>query len=124
MKTNRITIGKKGEKIAKKFLKKKNLKFITSNFVYKNKEIDLIFQDVKNKILVFVEVKTRLENSFATPEDNINSIKIKKYHFVINGFLLKYPKYRDYEIRIDSIGILLKDNNVEINHLEGINQFY
>lgn len=123
MKTNRILIGKRGEKIAKKFLKKKNLKFITSNFVYKNKEIDLIFQDLKNKTLVFVEVKTRLDNSFATPEDNINSIKIKKYQFVINGFLLKYPKYRDYGIRIDSIGILLKDNNVEINHLEGINQF-
>jgi len=117
-------IGKKGEKIAKKFLKRKKLKFITSNFIYKKKEIDLIFEDIKNKILIFVEVKTRLDDSFALPEDNITLNKIKKYLFAINGFLLKNPKYSDYEIRIDSVGIVIKEGKTFINHIEGINQTY
>ncbi|MCX7834257.1 MAG: YraN family protein [Ignavibacteria bacterium] len=124
MLSNRLVIGKKGEKIAKKFLKKKKLKFLTSNFIYKNKEVDLIFEDLKNKILIFVEVKTRLDDSIATPEDNINLNKLKKYNIAINGFLLKNPKYKDYGIRIDSIGIVLKRDEILINHTEAINQIY
>ncbi len=47
---NKLSLGEKGERIARKFLRKKKLKFITNNFVYKKKEVDLIFKDEKIRL--------------------------------------------------------------------------
>ena len=44
----RKSLGKFGEDIAKKYLKKKNLIFLENNFVFMRCEIDLIFLDKKN----------------------------------------------------------------------------
>lgn len=113
-------LGEIGEKKAKKFLKKKGYKFIDSNFKYNKKEVDLIFLDKKNKILIFVEVKTRKYSKYFFPEESIDSKKISGYRYCIDGFLRKYPGYIDYDIRIDSIGITLKDSDFVINHTENL----
>ena len=117
---NNKDLGALGEKTAKKYLKKKGLKFIEQNFIYHNKEVDLIFTDRKNKILIFAEVKTRHRSQYFSPEDSINFRKISNYRYCVQGFLKINPEYNDYDIRIDSVGITIGDSELNINHTENL----
>ena len=111
-------LGKTGEDIAKDYLKKKKLKFLLSNFVYLKTEIDLIFLDKRNKILIFVEVKTRRNKNYGEPEDSITKFKQMHIKKAAEGFLHQYRKYLEYDIRFDSVGILIEGDEKKINHIE------
>jgi len=111
-------LGKTGEDIAKDYLKKKKLKFLLSNFVYLKTEIDLIFLDKRNKILIFVEVKTRRNKNYGEPEDSITKFKQMHIKKAAEGFLHQYRKYLEYDIRFDSVGILIEGDEIKINHIE------
>jgi putative endonuclease len=73
-------LGRWGEKQSEKFLKRKGLKLLTRNYSCKTGEIDLIMVDTDRSI-VFVEVKTRTDEYFESPESVINynkKIKLAK----------------------------------------------
>jgi putative endonuclease len=114
----RKEFGNEGEALAKKFLKKKGLKFIEKNFVYHKKEIDLIFLDKKKNILVFVEVKSRHNTKYGLPEDSIHYFKQKNIKFAAEGYLLIHPEYRGFDIRMDSVSVLIENGKTTINHIE------
>ena len=63
-------LGKIGEQKAAEYLKKKGYKILERNYKYKNLEIDIIAQ--RKTDLVFVEVKTRSDNTLFEPEDAVN----------------------------------------------------
>jgi putative endonuclease len=111
-------IGDYGEELAKKYLKEKNLKFVKSNYQFYKKEIDLIFCDRKNRIIIFVEVKTRSSKDFGEPENAINYFKQKNVRQAATGFLKNYPEYDEYDIRFDSVSVYIGSDNPEINHTE------
>lgn len=113
-----INLGREGESIARRFLLKKGLKFICSNFKFGTHEIDLIFQDKKLKILIFVEVKTRSDNTFGPPEDAINRKKQSNIKRAARDFLSQYPQFRTFDIRFDSISVVKKGETIVINHIE------
>ena len=54
---DRATIGRKGERVAARFLKKNGYRIVAKNKHYGKNELDLIAKDKKH--IVFVEVKTR-----------------------------------------------------------------
>ncbi len=56
-----IILGKKGEKIALKYLRKNNYILLDKNWQFNYYEIDLIC--LYDKTLVFIEVKTRTDNN-------------------------------------------------------------
>jgi len=117
------SLGNNGEEIAKIFLEKKGLKFILKNYRFHKKEIDLIFEDKKENILIFVEVKTRRSRNYGSPEDSISATKRKNFIMAVNGFILENPAFRNYSLRIDTIGIFISgEKEPEINHIE--NSFY
>ena len=58
----RKELGNLGEKIALNYLQKENYRILERNFYCRQGEIDIIAQ--KQKEIVFVEVKTRTNNSF------------------------------------------------------------
>jgi putative endonuclease len=70
-------LGKWGEGICEKFLKRKGLKTLTRNYACNAGEIDLIMVD-KDRAIVFVEVKTRLDEDFAPTETVVNKTKADK----------------------------------------------
>jgi len=111
-------LGDYGEKLAKNYLCDKNLKFIEKNFRFYKNEIDLIFCDKKNEIIIFVEVKTRTSKAFGEPEEAINSHKRLYVRRGASGFLMKNPKYKDYNIRFDSVSVFMGNDKPEINHIE------
>jgi putative endonuclease len=67
-----IRVGKRGEKIAIRFLQRSGYKVLFRNFRAKcGGEIDLVCRDRQAKVLVFVEVKTRTTNFFGDPHEAV-----------------------------------------------------
>jgi uncharacterized protein (TIGR00252 family) len=75
--TTKEKLGRKGEKLALQHLKKLGYRTVTRNYRTTMGEIDLIMQEGDS--LIFVEVKTRQDESFAKAEDAINFRKQKKF---------------------------------------------
>lgn len=118
MKTQQQKIGKKGEDLAIKFLKKKSYKIIKRNFrAGKYGEIDIIAKDKDE--LVFVEVKTKTDEQFGLPEQEFTYQKKKKMRRAIQNYL--YKKYfLDKDWRADLIAIEISDQESDIRHYENI----
>jgi putative endonuclease len=107
--------GSLGENAARKFLRKKGLKFLIANFRSGRGEIDLIFRD--GECLVFVEVKTRSSEGWTRPAAAVDAHKRKLLSGCALGYLrlLKNPQVK---IRFDIVEVLLQDDVVrEIRHL-------
>jgi putative endonuclease len=73
---NRQEVGKLGEKLAQKFLKKKGYHIRETNFRCREGEIDFVAQ--QKDYLVFVEVRTKSSLDFGTPEESITQSKKEK----------------------------------------------
>lgn len=115
-KPDHLRRGELGERAAKKRLKKLGLKFLTANFSSKRGEIDLIFRD--QDCLVFVEVKTRSDESWARPAAAVNARKKRLLSLTAMDYL-KLLKDPQVEIRFDIVEVLLAPNEKirEIRHL-------
>ena len=116
-----MNLGKYGESIAGKYLASKNYVPVAENFRYERAEVDLIFKDEKEKVLMFVEVKTRRSKAFGEPEESVTEKKQKQIIKSAQGFLMEHPEYDEYEKRFDIVSIYVKGNKQEINHI--INAF-
>jgi len=73
---DRQEVGRLGEKEARKFLKKRGYRIREVGFRCPRGEIDIIAQ--KKDYLVFVEVRTKSNLDFGTPEESITDAKKKK----------------------------------------------
>lgn len=103
-KDNKIT-GQIGEKFALEYLLSMNYELITKNFGTKFGEIDLIFRD--GETTVFVEVKTKKDLDFGTPEEMFTRGKYQR----VKNMSVIFLKGRDVPCRIDMIAILLAPDN-------------
>lgn len=99
-----IALGKSGEIIAIRFLKKKGYKILEKNFSSPLGEIDIIAQD--KGILCFIEVKTRRPTAFGLPEEGITSQK-RKHLTRIAQFYLKRWGLTNKNCRFDVVSIIL-----------------
>jgi len=73
---DRQEVGKLGEKTARKFLKKRGYRIREVGFRCPRGEIDIIAQ--RKDCLVFVEVRTKSNLDFGTPEESITRAKKEK----------------------------------------------
>lgn len=119
-------IGKKGEEVATQYLQKKGYKIIDRNFRKGYGEIDIVAIETSKKlekILVFIEVKTRTSNQFGSPLEAITPWKLKILTKTAQFYKLIHPKLLN-SLRIDAISILLSGNQVkEIEHVKNISGF-
>ena len=116
--TSKNKLGKFGEEKAKEFLESKGYVLITSNFRYDRAEVDLIFKDEKNKIVIFVEVKTRRNRKFGEPEESINKTKQNQIKKAAEGFISENDEFMDYDLRIDTVSVFMDGKGITINHTE------
>jgi putative endonuclease len=70
---DRREVGKLGEKIAQKFLKKRGFRIRETGFRCTQGEIDIIAE--KKDCLIFVEVRTKSSLDFGSPEESITRAK-------------------------------------------------
>lgn len=73
---NRQKVGELGEKLARKFLQKRGYHIRETNFRCREGEIDIVAQ--QEDYLVFVEVRTKSNLDFGTPEESITKNKKEK----------------------------------------------
>ena len=110
-------LGRWGERRCEKFLKAKGLKKLTRNFSCKAGEIDLIMVDFDGTI-VFVEVKTRADESFEPAESVITLPKKDRMYITAQHFLKTY-KIEDRPCRFDVVTVVLGQTGpVQIRHYE------
>lgn len=122
---NHLSIGKRGEIAAEKYLKKIGYMILVRNFTNNSGkrlgEIDIIASDKKE--IVFVEVKTRIfkQNEQILPEENITKAKLYKIN-KIASFYIRKNKIFDSKYRFDAITVLAntETNTAKIRHLKSI----
>ena len=131
-----LSLGKLGERISSEYLQRKGYKIIEMNFHKRWGEIDIVAIDPKaspaperygvsegKDVLVFVEVKTRMEYDFITPEESITPWKIrllKRTALFYKNIHKELPEL----LRIDFVGVVLDQtfNPVKINLIKNITE--
>ncbi|HLR35742.1 MAG TPA: YraN family protein [Tissierellales bacterium] len=113
MRTN-IEKGKLGEKIAEEYLVAQGYKILEKNFRIRTGEIDIIA--IKNKILVFVEVKARTSTYYGHPYEAVNREKqMKIMRTALYYMSLKNMHY--YQPRFDIVEVYI-GHDKRINHID------
>lgn len=116
---NHIQLGERGEKAAAHYLSDKGYRVVATKYRTKTGEIDIIA--VQNKVLVFVEVKTRRTTYYGYPSEAVNYRKQRKLIRTAQCYL-KQSGQLDHQCRFDIIEILITDQDkLSFNHI--INAF-
>ena len=117
-------IGRYGEKLAAKFLKKNRYRIIAKNSHQSHNELDIVA--VNKEYIIFVEVKTRsvgedLHSEYGTPAEAVTFLKQKRLIAAAKSFMAKNKKYYKKQPRMDVIEVYLNRENgklLKINHFE------
>lgn len=117
---NKRMISKFGEEKAELHLIAKGYHILKKNFFSAFGEIDILC--VKEKTLVFCEVKTRtsLESDFDIAFRAVSQNKQRKMKKTAQFFLSKYPQYEDYFTSFDVIAIIIHPitKKYQLKHLQ------
>ena len=107
-------LGKLGEKNARRFLKRQGWKIVEKNYVNPFGEVDIIAR--KGEVLAFIEVKTRLSDTYGSPSEAVTPARQRKYIQAAKFYFA--GREINCTVRFDIIEVF----NGEINHIE--NAFY
>jgi putative endonuclease len=109
------TIGQSGEDAAADFLRHDGYAIVERNCRLAGTEIDIIAE--KDRILCFIEVKTRKSKDFGYPEEFVNPKKIGK---LIRGAKIfsARKKFRDFQVRFDIIALIGSPGHYTLTHIE------
>lgn len=100
------TVGRAGETAACEYLSKKGYQIIERNFNdIQWGELDIIA--IKDKTLIFVEVKSRLSNQYGNPEEAVTKHKLSSLKRTANFYVMKHPYYPAL-LRIDVVSVILE----------------
>jgi putative endonuclease len=106
--------GEIGEQAAAAYLETKGFSIICRNWKYLKAELDIIAR--KDDILVIAEVKTRGTDAFGDPEAWVDIKKQRNIIKAANAYVLEHNL--DIPVRFDVLSVLVKDGEMEINHIE------
>jgi putative endonuclease len=114
---DRERLGRWGEKRCESYLKRKGFKTLTRNFSCKTGEIDLVMVDTDASI-VFVEVRTRTDETFSTAESSITTPKKTRLKRAARYFLTT-NNIENRPFRFDIVTIVLsRSGKEEIRHYQ------
>jgi len=122
MKNQNYKKGKLGEQIARDYLIKKGYRIIRQNFQTRFGELDIVAG--KDNLLIFIEVKLKVEADFGRPEEMITQKKLRQVKNTAEIFLMQEKTYLSNfkQYRIDAICIILNQDMTvkEIRHYENL----
>jgi putative endonuclease len=111
-----IEKGQRGEDLAADFLSAKGYRIVARNWRSGRGEIDIIAWQHET-LLVFVEVKTRRNEVFGSPESAVDT---KKQQLLLRtaGAYMAHIGY-EWAVRFDVVAVMLKEEELmEIRHHE------
>ncbi len=109
---NKHNLGRKGEELAKRWLKKYGYVILETNYRSKLGEIDIVALD--EGVLVFVEVKTRSSSRFGSAKEAVDRNKQKRIIRVAQEYLKRFCPHKKVRVRFDVVGIDLAQNSLEL----------
>lgn len=114
MKKQGHELGRKGEEIAKEYLRSIGYDILEENWLCHPLEIDIIAKDGKE--LVIVEVKARGTDSYEHPTEAVSN---KKIRFLVNA-AEAYIQQKDIntDTRFDVISIVFGKGNYQLEHFK------
>jgi putative endonuclease len=113
---DRAELGRRGERLAEKHLKRLGCRILVRNYRCDAGEIDLIVRHAET--IAFVEVKTRRSEDAADVEEAVNPHKRRQLIRVARDYLLRTPAAAEYALRFDIVGIVVGDDGTpEIRHI-------
>lgn len=108
------SLGKIGEDLAADYYKNLGFKIVGRNYFFphgkQTGELDLIC--IKDRQIVFVEVKTRSSMAFGSPFEAVDRTKQRHIIKTAKMFILQHPQYRDFDLQIDIAAVDI-DNKLE-----------
>lgn len=105
MADDRAELGRRGERLARRFLRKQlGYVIVTENYRTPVGEIDLIALD--GPCVVFVEVKTRRSEDAGDVEEAVGPIKQRRLARAARHFLATQPDAADRPCRFDVLAIV------------------
>ena len=108
-----LSTGFNGEDLATDYLREKGYRILQRNLRMGKAELDIIAR--QNDVLVFVEVKTRTNDSFGYPEEFVNHRKKRMILNAADAYILKTGWQED--IRFDIVAVTMS-NPPELFHIE------
>ena len=113
-------IGKRGEKVARSYLRKAGWRFISKNVRFGNDELDILAITPDERTLVIVEVRsTALEHK--KPEHTIGRAK-RTTMLRIAKQLRGHARQHSCLLRVDLVTVCIAQKKPKIEHFRGILQ--
>lgn len=114
--TAKKQLGDWGEKVAVFELEKRGFFIVETNFHCRHGEIDIIAEDAQ-KLLIFIEVKTRNSETFGTALEGVTDEKMERFQKTVEYYLEK-NNIEERKFRIDVITLdKLKNGNWKFLHI-------
>ena len=98
----RRRLGARGEQLAARHLKSSGYTILERNYRSSSGEIDIVAE--KDRVLVFVEVRTKRTTAFGSPEESITARKRATLEAVAIEYLQEHESI-DTDWRIDVVAI-------------------
>lgn len=99
----KLGLGQWGEEHVESLYKQKGYSIIEKNYFNRRGkrvgEIDLVAR--KDRMIVFVEVKTRTSERFGTPGEAVTYTKQRRLVRACKRFLASHPQFAEFSCRID-----------------------
>ena len=119
----KLPLGQRGERLARRHLRRKGLKILARNYRCPAGEADLIALDPSTRrslgaeTIAFVEVKTRSSDCNTDPEAAVNADKRRRMRKVAQYYLANHDA-EGYNVRFDVVAIVATDGEKpEIRHI-------
>lgn len=115
-------LGEQGEDIARKFLSHCGMKILGRNYRCPAGEVDIIALDRSEsnqagQTVVFVEVKTRCDDSYTDPESAVDAEKRRRMKKVANYYLAS-REGQDLAFRFDIVSVVMRPGEKpQIKHI-------
>ncbi|MGZ3465033.1 MAG: YraN family protein [Gemmatimonadaceae bacterium] len=121
MSAARQVMGRKGERVAERWLTVHGWEIAERRFRNGRRDIDLVAtrpeRDGPGRTVAFVEVKTRASDDFGGPVSAVNWRKRRELSRSAKVWISRFEKPGD-TFRFDVIGVILEAEKVRVQHVE------
>ena len=111
-------LGRQGEEEAVGYLIRSGYHILARNWRFHRYEIDIMAE--RDGVLAVIEVKTRRNDYFTSPEESVSDAKIRHISICADAYIRMYKL--DLPVRFDIISVLGTEPPFRIDHIE--NAFY
>ena len=110
--------GDSGEDAACRLLEREGYRIAARNFSCRIGEIDIVAVHPEEKLLAFVEVKTRRGTAFGMPCEAVDRKKQKKLRRCAELYMLRESRFKGFQPTMDIVEIIKADSGLYGRHLK------